>query len=257
MAGLLRNGLTTPDRLAVSDPLASRREFLSRTFGVAVTADNQAAVRGADIVVLCVEPQVLDEVLRELAPALASHPLIISVAAGYPLSRMRHHLLTATRLIRAMPNTPSTIGEGVTAMSLALDMSSEDRETARQLFESVGIAVVVEERLLDAVTGLSGSGPAYVFAMIEALADGGVLAGLPRSTAQLLAAHTVAGAAGMVLEQGEHPAVLKDRVASPGGTTISGLNQLERGKLRATLMSAVEAATQRSQELGKTEHHHL
>lgn len=257
VAGLLRKGLTTPDRLAVSDPLGSRREFLGRTFGVVVTADNRAAVRGADIVVLCVEPQVLDEVLRELAPSLDSHPLMISVAAGYPLSRMRHHLPAVNRLIRAMPNTPSAIGEGVTAMSLAPDVSSEDRETARQLFESVGVAVMVEERLLDAVTGLSGSGPAYVFGMIEALADGGVLAGLPRSTAQLLAAKTVAGAAGMVLEQGEHPAVLKDRVASPGGTTIAGLNELEQGRLRATLMSAVEAATQRSQELGKTEHHHL
>ncbi|MCW5798447.1 MAG: pyrroline-5-carboxylate reductase [Nitrospira sp.] len=257
VAGLLRKGLTTPDRLVVSDPLASRRELLNRTFGVIVTADNQPAVRGADIVVLCVEPQVLDDVLRELAPSLESNPLMISVAAGYPLSRMRHVLPAATRLIRAMPNTPSTIGAGVTAMSPAPDVTTEDLETARQLFESVGIAVLVEERLLDAVTGLSGSGPAYVFAMIEALADGGVLAGLPRSTAQLLAAHTVAGAAGMVLAQGEHPAVLKDRVASPGGTTIAGLNQLEQGKLRATMMSAVEAATQRSQELGKTEHHHL
>ena len=253
----MAGGLTTPDRLAVSDPLGSRREFLGRTFGVVVTADNRAAVRGADIVVLCVEPQVLDEVLRELAPSLDSHPLMISVAAGYPLSRMRHHLPAVNRLIRAMPNTPSAIGEGVMAMSLAPDVSSEDRETARQLFESVGVAVMVEERLLDAVTGLSGSGPAYVFGMIEALADGGVLAGLPRSTAQLLAAKTVAGAAGMVLEQGEHPAVLKDRVASPGGTTIAGLNELEQGRLRATLMSAVEAATQRSQELGKTENHHL
>lgn len=257
LASLLRKGLIGPERLTVSDPLASRRELLGRNFGVAVTADNQAAVRGADIVVLCVEPQVLDEVLTEVAPSLGSNPLTISVAAGYPLSRMRHHLPAATRLIRAMPNTPSTIGEGVTAMSLAPDMSSADRETARQLFESVGIAVVVEERLLDAVTGLSGSGPAYVFAMIEALADGGVLAGLPRPTAQRLAAQTVAGAAGMVLEQGEHPAVLKDRVASPGGTTIAGLNQLERGRLRATLISAVEAATQRSKELGNTEPHHL
>jgi len=257
LAGLLRKGLSSPGRLVVSDPLASRRELLSRNLGVSVTPDNQAAVRGADIVVLCVEPQVLDDVLRELAPSLPSDPVIISVAAGYPLSRVQHHLPSATRLIRAMPNTPSAIGEGVTAMSLAPGVSSEDRETARQLFESVGMAVVVEERLLDAVTALSGSGPAYVFAMIEALADGGVLAGLPRSTAQLLAAHTVAGAASMVLEQGEHPAVLKDRVASPGGTTIVGLYQLEQRKLRATLMSAVEAATQRSQELGKIENHHL
>ncbi len=257
LAGLLRKGLTTPDHLVVSDPVSARREWLGRHFGVVVTADNQAAVRGADIVVLCVEPQVLDEVLFELAPSLDSHPLLISVAAGYPLSRVQVTLAGATRLVRAMPNTPSAIGDGVTALSLAHGLSASDRQAAEQVFESVGTVVVVEERLMDAVTGLSGSGPAYVFAMIEALADGGVLSGLPRATAQQLAAQTVAGAARMVLEQGEHPAVLKDRVASPGGTTIAGLSRLEQGRLRATLMSAVEAATQRSQELGKAESHHL
>lgn len=257
LAGLLHKGLTTPDRLVVSDPLVSRRDLLSRTFGVGVTADNQRAVRQADIVILCVEPQLLDDVLTALSPSLESHPLVISVAAGYPLSRMGHLLPATASLIRAMPNTPSTIGAGVTAMSLAPGVSCKDREMARQLFESVGMVVEVEERLLDAVTGLSGSGPAYVYAMIEALADGGVLSGLPRPTAQLLSAQTVAGAAAMVLEPGKHPAVLKDQVASPGGTTIAGLHRLEQGRLRATLMSAVEAATQRSQELGKTEHHHL
>ncbi len=257
LAGLLRKGLTGPERLTVSDPLASRRELLGREFGLVVTDDNQTAVRGAEIVVLCVEPQVLDEVLAELVPSLQSHPLVISVAAGYPLSRIQDRLVGTTRLVRAMPNTPSAIGVGVTAMSLAAGLSAADRQAAEQLFESVGTVVVVEERLMDAVTGLSGSGPAYVFAMIEALADGGVLSGLPRATAQQLAAHTVAGAARMVLEQGEHPAVLKDRVASPGGTTIAGLSRLEQGRLRATLMSAVEAATQRSQELGKAENHHL
>lgn len=257
LGGLLRKGLTTPDRLLVSDPLSSRRDLLRRNFAVSVTADNQAAVQGVDIVVLCVEPQVLDDVLTELAPSLITHPLLVSVAAGYPLSRLQDRIASSARFVRAMPNTPSAIGEGVTAMSLAPGLSSEDRETARQLFESVGTVVVVEERLLDAVTGLSGSGPAYVYAMIEALADGGVLVGLPRATAQQLAAQTVAGAATMVLQQGEHPAVLKDRVASPGGTTITGLAQLEQGRLRATLISAVEAASQRSQELGKAEHHHL
>ena len=257
LGGLLRKGLTTPDRLLVSDPLSSRRDLLRRNFAVSVTADNQAAVQGVDIVVLCVEPQVLDDVLTELAPSLITHPLLVSVAAGYPLSRLQDRIASSARFVRAMPNTPSAIGEGVTAMSLAPGLSSEDRETARQLFESVGTVVVVEERLLDAVTGLSGSGPAYVYAMIEALADGGVLVGLPRATAQQLAAQTVAGAATMVLQQGEHPAVLKDRVASPGGTTITGLAQLEQGRLRATLISAVEAASQRSQELGMAENHHL
>lgn len=257
VAGLLRQGLTTPDCVVVSDPLVSRQELLGREFGVVVTADNQAAVRGADIVVLCVEPQVLDDVLAELAPSLQSHPLVISVAAGYPLSRIQATLTGATRLVRAMPNTPSAIGGGVTALSPAAGLSASDRQAAERLFESVGAVVVVEERQMDAVTGLSGSGPAYVFAMVEALADGGVLAGLPRATAQQLAAQTVAGAARMVLAEGEHPAVLKDRVASPGGTTIAGLSRLEQGRLRATLISAVEAATQRSQELGKAESDHL
>ena len=257
LAGLLRKGVASAERLTVSDPHSQRREWLTTRFGVAVHADNRAAAQAAELVVLCVEPQVLDSVLAELSSILQSNPLLISVAAGYPLSRLHKHLKTATRLVRAMPNTPSTIGEGVTAMSMMPGLSSEDQDRARCLFESVGQVVVVEERLMDAVTGLSGSGPAYVFAMIEALADGGVLMGLPRITAQVLAAQTVAGAARMVLEQGTHPAVLKDRVASPGGTTIAGLFRLEQGRLRATLMSAVTAAAQRSQELGQEENHHL
>ncbi len=257
LAGLLRKGVASAEHLTVSDPHSQRRELLATRFGVAVHADNRAAVQGAELIVLCVEPQVLDSVLVDLSSILSSNPLLISVAAGYPLSRLHKQLKTATRLARAMPNTPSTIGEGVTALSFAPGLSSQDQDRTRCLFESVGEVVVVEERLMDAVTGLSGSGPAYVFAMIEALADGGVLMGLPRATAQVLAAQTLAGAARMVLEQGTHPAVLKDRVASPGGTTIAGLSRLEQGRLRATLMSAVTAAAQRSQELGQEENHHL
>lgn len=257
LAGLLRKGVASAEHLTVSDPHSQRRELLMTRFGVAVHADNRAAAQGAELVVLCVEPQVLDSVLAELSSILQSNPLLISVAAGYPLSRLHKQLKTATRLVRAMPNTPSTIGEGVTALSLAPGLSSQDQDRTRRLFESVGKVVVVEERLMDAVTGLSGSGPAYMFAMIEALADGGVLMGLSRVTAQVLAAQTLAGAARMVLELGTHPAVLKDRVASPGGTTIAGLSRLEQGRLRATLMSAVTAAAQRSQELGQEENHHL
>lgn len=257
LAGLLRKGVAAAEHLTVSDPDGHRRELLAERFGVAVHADNRTAAQGAELVVFCVEPQVLDAVLDEVASSLQSRPLAMSVAAGYPISRLQAHLKTATRVVRAMPNTPSTIGEGVTAVSLAPGLSSEDQDRTRCLFESVGKVVVVDERLMDAVTGLSGSGPAYVFTMIEALADGGVLMGLPRATAQVLAAQTVAGAARMVLEQGTHPAVLKDRVASPGGTTIAGLSRLEQGRLRATLMSAVTAAAQRSQELGQEENHHL
>ncbi len=257
LGGLLRNGLTTPERVVVSDPRLIRRDLVAGRFRVAVCADNQEAAAGADLIVLCVEPQVLDDVLIELTPIVQGQPLVISVAAGYPISRIQRHLKSATRVVRAMPNTPSSIGEGMTALSIMSGLPPEDRAMAERLFESVGKVVLVEERLLDAVTGLSGSGPAYVFAMIEALADGGVLTGLPRSTAQLLAAQTAAGAARMVLELAEHPGLLKDRVASPGGTTIAGLRRLEEGRLRATLMSAVEAATKRSQELGQAESSHL
>lgn len=256
LAGLLRRGFAGSARITVSDPDPACRELLAARFGVVVTADNRIAAREADIIVLCVEPQILDAVLAEVATCLQTNPLLISVAAGYSLGRMQACLKTATRLVRAMPNTPTTIGEGVTALSVAPGLSSEDHDSAQRLFESVGKVVVVEERLMDAVTGLSGSGPAYVFAMIEALADGGVLMGLPRATAQLLAAQTLAGAARMVLDQGEHPGQLKDRVASPGGTTITGLYHLEQGRLRGTLMATVEAATQRSRELGQSESPH-
>jgi pyrroline-5-carboxylate reductase len=256
LAGLLRRGFAGSARITVSDPDPACRELLAARFGVVVTADNRIAARVADIIVLCVEPQILDAVLAEVATCLQTNPLLISVAAGYSLGRMQACLKTATRLVRAMPNTPTTIGEGVTALSVAPGLSSEDHDSAQRLFESVGKVVVVEERLMDAVTGLSGSGPAYVCAMIEALADGGVLMGLPRATAQLLAAQTLAGAARMVLDQGEHPGQLKDRVASPGGTTITGLYHLEQGRLRGTLMAAVEAATQRSRELGQSESPH-
>jgi pyrroline-5-carboxylate reductase len=201
-------------------------------------------------VALCVEPQVLDDVLDQISSSINGDALVISVAAGYPIARVGAHLKPGARIVRAMPNTPSSVLEGITALAFGAGVTQEDGDVARTIFESVGKVVVVEERLMDAVTGLSGSGPAYVFMMIEALADGGVKMGLPRSVAELLAAQTVLGAARMVIESGEHPGRLKDRVASPGGTTIAGLHRLEEGRLRATLMAAVEAAAKRSKELG-------
>jgi pyrroline-5-carboxylate reductase len=177
--------------------------------------------------------------------------LIVSIAAGVTTAWIRERIVTPRGIVRAMPNTPALVREGVTALTCQSDLRSDDLAAVRTLFEAVGSAVSVEERLMDAVTGLSGSGPAYVFVAIEALADGGVRMGLPRATAELLAAQTVLGAARMVLERGEHPAKLKDQVASPGGTTIAGLYQLEAGGLRSCLMAAVEAATKRSQELGR------
>jgi pyrroline-5-carboxylate reductase len=197
-----------------------------------------------------VKPQSLADVLKEIGADL-SRALVVSIVAGATIRAISEQAPGAKTLVRAMPNTPALVREGMTALAFGAEISEDDMSVARTMFESVGRVIPVEERLMDAVTGLSGSGPAYVFQAIEALADGGVKMGLPRQTAELLAAQTVLGAAKLVLESGEHPAKLKDRVASPGGTTIAGLHQLEQGGFRATLMGAVEAATKRSQELGR------
>ena len=198
---------------------------------------------------LAVKPRVTAAALKEIGKGLAKR-LVISVVAGMPLMRIIEACGTQARVIRAMPNTPAMVGEGMTALAIGPDIQAAEVAVARNIFESVGKVVSVEERLIDAVTGLSGSGPAYVFLMIEAMADGGVKMGLSRETASLLAAQTVLGAARMVIETGQHPARLKDQVASPGGTTIAGLHRLEQGGLRGVLIDAVEAATKRSQELG-------
>jgi pyrroline-5-carboxylate reductase len=251
IGGLLRTGRARPDQLLATDILPTRREFLAARFAIITSDDNRSTAARSQILVLSVEPQHLDAVLEEIRPEAGADKLIVSVAAGYPIARISRLLSRSQRIVRAMPNTPSIIGEGVTALACPPTLTDEDAVRARDLFESVGTVVTLEERLMDAVTGLSGSGPAYVYMMIEALADGGVKMGLPRHTAAVLAVQTVAGAARMVLSSEEHPAVLRDRVASPGGTTIAGLHELEKGRVRATLMSAVEAAAKRSSELGK------
>jgi pyrroline-5-carboxylate reductase len=223
---------------------------LKSLFSIRVGADNRSAVTWADIVVLAVKPQSFPAVLNEIGADL-HRVLVISIAAGVTIESIAKQASGGKRIIRAMPNTPALVREGITALAWCEGVTEEDTIIARTIFEAVGRVVPVEERLMNAVTGLSGSGPAYVFQAIEALADGGVKMGLPRHTAELLAAQTVLGAAKMVLESGNHPAILKDRVASPGGTTIAGLHELEQGRFRATLMGAVEAATRRSQELAR------
>jgi pyrroline-5-carboxylate reductase len=250
LSGLLHCGQLTPTHFIASDIVQARREDFTRTYAVTTTSSNREAAEGAQVILLAVEPQVLDEVLSDIAPAVGPSQLVVSVAAGYPIARIARHLPGTRRIVRAMPNTPSTIREGVTALAYDATLSELDAATARALFEPVGKVVVVAERLMDVVTGLSGSGPAYVFVMIEALADGGVKMGLPRETAQLLAAQTAVGAARLVMESHEHPGVLKNREASPGGATIAGLHELERGRVRGTLISTVEAAANRSAELG-------
>ncbi|TAL09275.1 MAG: pyrroline-5-carboxylate reductase [Nitrospirae bacterium] len=250
IAGMLAAGAAAPDDIHATDVVAGRLDQVKARYGVRVGTDNKAAASWSDIAILAVEPQVLDHVLDDLRSVLDGAKLILSVAAGYPIARIAARLASGARIVRCMPNTPSVARAGLSALAWGDRVTAEDEQSARAIFESVGRVVVVEERLMDAVTGLSGSGPAYVFLIIEALADGGVKMGLPREAALALAAQTVFGAAKMALETGEHPGRLKDRVTSPGGTTIAGLHALERGCLRASLMDAVEAATKRSRELG-------
>jgi pyrroline-5-carboxylate reductase len=209
------------------------------------------AVSQAEIVLLCVKPQVIDVVLTKIVPVADKDKLLISIAAGVTIARIEKVLTGGPRVVRVMPNTPALVLAGAAGLAGGKNATNDDLALAQSIFNSVGRAFIVDEKLMDAVTGLSGSGPAYVFTIIEALAEAGVKAGLPRQLALELAAQTVYGAAKMVLETKEHPGKLRDMVTSPGGTTIEGLHALEEGKLRATLMNAVAAATARSRELGK------
>jgi len=251
LAGLLADGLVTPADLWVTDVVSDRLAALRNRYGVRVGSDNREAVSWADVVVLAVKPQSMDPVLDELKDRVPERTLIVSIAAGIPLSRIAARLGGNRKLVRVMPNTPALVRAGASALAVSPSVSSDEHALAVRLFEAVGTVVTVEERLMDAVTGLSGSGPAYAFLIIEALADGGVKVGLPRDTALTLAAQTVFGAAKLQIEIGEHPGRLKDKVASPGGTTIAGLHALETGGIRAALIAAVEAATKRSEELGR------
>ncbi len=250
VGGLLEAGVIETAAVWATDASAERRALMAQRYGVRVGADNTDAARWGDLVLLAVKPQVLPPVVDDLAPVLTGK-LVMSIAAGVSLQSLSDRIPPGVRLIRVMPNAPAMIREGISAVALGPGVTEEDSQVARTLFEAVGRVVVLDESLMHAVTGLSGSGPAYVSVAIEALADGGVKAGLSRQVAELLAAQTVAGAAKTVLETGEHPARLKDHVASPGGTTIAGLGQLEEGTVRATLISAVEAAARKSEELGK------
>ncbi len=251
ICGLLASKRSNLDTLLATDVSSSRLEVLRDRYRVQVGENNLDAASWADIVILCVKPQFVSQVLTEVHAGLSEKQLVISVAAGFPIRHIQSIIGRTIPLVRAMPNTPAVIQEGVTALAGGADLDLGHLNVAQQIFESVGQVVVVDEMLMDAVTGLSGSGPAYVYVAIEALIDGGVKMGLPRHIAQTLAVQTVLGAAKMVRETGEHPAVLKDKVTSPGGTTIAGLQQLEEGGLRATLIDAIEAATHRSVELGK------
>ncbi|MFO0871757.1 MAG: pyrroline-5-carboxylate reductase [Pirellulales bacterium] len=249
--GFVQARLIEPARLLAFDPVPAALEALAQNVaGIGLATSNRQVVDESDVIVLAVKPQQVNRAVAELRPGVTTEKLFVSVAAGIPLHRLCDGLGTG-RVVRVMPNTPCLVGRGAAGFSLGPAASPEDGRIVAELLNSVGIALPVDESLLDAVTGLSGSGPAFIYVLIEALSDAGVRVGLPRATAATLAAHTVRGAAEMVLATGEHPAVLKDRVASPGGTTIAGLEALESERGRAAFMAAVVAATRRSQELGQ------
>jgi pyrroline-5-carboxylate reductase len=249
--GLLSSGLVETENLRASDPSEERRSLLSREHAVTTHADNESLARWANVLVLAVKPQVLDAALGEIASSVQPATLVISIAAGVKLSRIEAYLPPTVRVVRAMPNTPAIAQAAATAVAGGSRSTSDDVRVASEIFGAVGRVVALDETLLDAVTGLSGSGPAYVMLVIEALADGGVNMGLSRQASLLLASQTVYGAAKLLLETGEHPARLRDAVTSPGGTTIAGLTALEAGGLRSALIDAVKRATERAQELGR------
>ncbi len=251
--GFVRTGLTIGANLLAADPSETARAKFAHATGGQVMIDNTVVAAQADVLFLAVKPPQMALACKELAGKIRAETLVVSIAAGVPLKRLSGWLGEDTRLVRVMPNTPCFIGQGACGYCLGERATQADGELIGKLLGAVGAAWQVEEKMLDAVTGLSGSGPAYVYVIIDALSEAGVQMGLPRDIAAAMALQTVRGAAEMVLCTGEHPTVLKDRVAHPGGTTVAGLQAMEAGKLRATLIATVEAATKRSRELGAAE----
>lgn len=249
--GLIGSGFATAQQIIASDVSAPARGAFCAATDAEATEDNASVVASCRTIVLAVKPQSIAGLLESLSSAWSSEHLLVSIAAGTTLATLSRLTGDRPRIVRVMPNTPCLVGAGASGYALGAKATAADGEYVQRLLGTVGMAFPVAEPLLDAVTGLSGSGPAYVFQMIEALSDGGVKMGLPRAVATQLAAQTLLGAAQMVLKTGEHPAALRDAVTSPGGTTIAGLHALEVGGLRAALINAVEAATRRSQELGR------
>lgn len=249
VAGITGSGLVQPERVLVSDVSAARRAQLQEKYGVVALPDNIEVVRRSSIVILAVKPFVVGDLLAETAPHMGAQHTVISIAGGIPTSYIEEKLPEGVPVVRVMPNTPALVGAGAAAICCGRWAGETHQEQALALFGAVGTAVPVPERLMDAVTGISGSGPAYMYVIAEAMADAGVRAGLPRDTALALAAQTMLGAAKMILETGCHPGALKDMVTTPGGTTIEGLFALEEGNLRAVIGKAVAAACRRSREM--------
>jgi pyrroline-5-carboxylate reductase len=246
---LIEKHQLSPQRVHATVAHESRVQDLSRKLGLAVTTDNLAAVKGADVIFVCVKPQVVQELMEQIRAKVSAKQLVISIAASVHTSQIEGALGKKVPVVRAMPNTPCVLGQGMTALCKGQFAQAEHVETASALFNAVGRTVVVDEKHMDAVTGLSASGPAYIYIILESLAEAGVKVGLPRDIATLLAAQTTLGAATVVLETGDHPALLKDAVTTPAGCTIDGIMELEEGKLRVTLIKAVVKAAQRAKEL--------
>src|SRR5271168_2007392 len=250
--GFVNAQIVFPREIIAADPFDTARKQFAEETGAIIAYSNREVAESAHVLILATKPDQVAAVLAEISGSFEPNHLLISIAAGVPIAKLEGGLPAGSRVIRVMPNTPSLVGAGASAFALGKSATAADGELAQKLLSAVGLALPVKESLLDAVTGLSGSGPAYVYQFIEALSDGGVASGLPRDIATKLAAQTVLGGAKMVLETGEHPGALKDQVTSPGGTTIEGLHALEKGKLRATVISAVRAAAEKSKKLGNS-----
>ena len=251
IGGLINADSTLAKNIHCSDIKKERTEFLYKTYGIKVSNNNLEVIRNTEILIYAIKPQIMVPVLKKTSDLLDMSKLIISIAAGVPLSAMENLLDKKLRLIRVMPNVPSLIKEGAIAITAGKHTQEEDIQEAMKIFSAVGKCVYIKEHhLMDAVTGLSGSGPAYIFIILDALADAGVKMGLSRQDALFLASQTVLGSVKLFIDRGNHPGQLKDMVTSPAGTTITGIHALEKGRLRSTLINAVEAATLRSKELG-------
>ena len=250
ISGIIKAGLITPDQIIVNDINQSRLDYMQKKFGVHTTLNLQEFVKEVNILFLTIKPQVIHTVLDAMAPFITTATLVVSVVAGVT-TRILQEKMPCVPIIRVMPNTPVAVGEGMSVIALGEYAGKENGELVLTIFSSVGKALMMDESAMDAVTGLSGSGPGYAFVLIDALSDAGVGVGLSRQNAVIMAAQTLLGAAKMVLETGEHPAKLRDMVTSPGGTTIAGIHVLEQRGVRAALMDAVQAATKCSQDMGK------
>jgi pyrroline-5-carboxylate reductase len=249
LQAFLKRGLFRPEAACATLLHAEKAESRAKALGIAVFTDNLKAVRQADIILVCVKPQIVRPVMEQIRPALHKEKLIISIAASVPTTYIEKVVPAGIPVVRAMPNTPCFIGHGMTAVAGGSHAKPEHLETARKLFEAVGRSVIVDEKHMDAITGLSASGPAFIYIILESLAEAGVKVGLPRDLATLLSAQTVEGSASMVLETGDHPALLKEAVTTPAGCTIDWIMELEDGKLRVTLIKAVVKAAERAKEL--------